>query len=1107
MADSRTSATLADDEYRERIRSDFETTMLVEAGAGTGKTTCLVDRMVGLVRSGKCRVETLAAVTFTRKAAAELRTRFQFEMSRVKADTEEEQTHLEVARSEIERCFIGTIHSFCARLLRERPVEAGVDPGFIELDESLDQQLREQAWREHVTTLVTTNDPILPELESLGLRLSSATKKSSGLVSELDELGLEPAELGPAFLKLAEFPDVSEWPAEPVPLPDLQPIREEITEYLTHMASFDFPEYRGNDKLMAKYEAIMRREQLLDLSKPVDMMELLAEFDSSSGIVMKNWPGGKSVAAPERDRWDEFRTRVVQPTLQAWREHRYEPVIRAIRPAVEIYDRLRRDRNALNFQDLLLKTVQLLRTQVEIRQYFRRRFTHLLVDEFQDTDPLQAEIMLLLTAEDITETDWQKCCPVPGSLFVVGDPKQSIYRFRRADIVTYSRVRSIVEEVGGVVTPLTTNFRSTRPVIEWINNVFSTVFPSAADAFNPADRPLDVGRTDAAGADSRIQRLLTRDERGDQAPATFDAEQVAKFIRQAVDEKWPISRSDSERKRGLPDYVQPGDFILVTRNTKRLTIYAQTLQRFGLPHEVTGGGVLNTVAELELLSLCVNAATSPDDSVALVAVLRSELFGISDTLLFDFRQAGGHFSIFSAVPESLDEDEVVPLRDALERLQRYAKWLQTMPPSAAIEKMAGDLGLIAKACANEEGHAHAGSLLKAMELLRSVDSGLSAGDAAAMLRRVVDGEDSHDGILVRPPEERPVRVMNLHQCKGLEAPFVFLVDPSGVWNHDIDFHVDRSGDCPRGYLAIYGRTRGEWKRTRPLLAHPPGWNGLAATEQQFLDAESQRLLYVAATRAGHRLVISQRDGKGNANKNPWQLFNSHLSEHADFEAPSPNAPEGKPPLQIDQNDWSGQVSQIESRWNTCREPTYAVQAIKDAAIRPGPKPHGAERRGAEWGQVIHTLLESSMKHPDRDIRKLAMAALEAEQLSLDIIDEVEETVDRVLKSDIWARAQASSRCLTEVPIAFCQSGSGVAVPTIQRGVIDLIFREETGWVLVDYKSERVEAEAIPALVAYYEPQIKAYADAWHAVVGEQVLQAGIYFTHLGQFVAVTVDPK
>lgn len=1093
-----------DQKYRDRIAAALDCTMLVEAAAGTGKTTCLIARMVGLLREGKCGIESIAAVTFTRKAAAELHTRFQLALERAARESSGNQRERLVdALNHVERCFIGTIHSFCARLLRERPVEAGVDPGFVELDDVLDAQLRQQAWRGHVATLITTDDPILPELESLGLKISASTRRSSSLATLLDELGLEPAELGPAFLRYAEYSDVADWPAQPVPLPDLEPCIQELTDYTEHMRSLSLPGDYGNDKLMPKYDLIGRMAKRLDLNQPAQLMELLEQFEGQASVIQRMWPGKKAQALVELNRWKDFVQQYADPLLLAWREHRYEPVMRAIRPALHVYDRLRRERNGLNFQDLLLLSVALLRDKPEVRRYFRERFTHLLVDEFQDTDPIQAEVMLLLAADDPEETNWQQCRPVPGSLFVVGDPKQSIYRFRRADILTYNKVRSIVENVGGEVIPLTANFRSVKPVVEWVNGCFNNVFPASSDDCSPANRPLDVGRADGTDQKSTVERLLAPAGviRNDLI-AEHEADMIARTIRRAIDEKWSVPRTEQERQHGIPDHARPGDFLIVARGKVRLTAYARKLQRYGIAHTVTGGQVLNEVPELELLHACLNAVARGDDPVALVAVLRSELFGLADTVLYDFRRLGGRFSYHSEIPSGLPADDAAVLRDAFERLQSYSRWLRRMPAAAAIERIAADLGLIARACAAEEGDAHAGSLLKAIELVRSIDGQLTLGDCVDAVGRLVDQNEPHDGVPVRPPAEVPVRVMNLHQCKGLEAPFVFLVDPSGESEHDVSVHIDRSGTEPRGYLPIYGPKRSQWGRP-PILAHPPGWDRLAAQEQRFLDAEANRLLYVAATRAGVKLVISQRDGNANQ-KNPWRLFEGYLQPDTQFSDPGSVPAKSSPEVTIDPADWKNEVHAIEERWRAVLQPTYAVQAIKETAIQGGPKPHGAEKGGAEWGEVLHTLLEAAMKQPKADLRGLAVAALESEELPITFVEDAVTTVQRVIASDLWKRARSAQRCLPEVPLVISISAleASSGLPTVLRGVIDLVFLESAGWVIVDYKSERVEESEIPALVTYYKPQIEAYVKAWEKVVGQSVVERGLFFTHTGIYVTV-----
>ena len=254
-----------DQAERERIVRRLDTTMLVEAAAGTGKTTCMIDRMVALLREGNCLIETLAAVTFTRKAAAELRARFQVELEKAVRSAEgEARRRLRQALSGIDRCFIGTIHSFCGRLLRERPVEAGVDLSFQELDETADVRLREQAWDLYVAALFARDDPILRELDELGVNglLSSA----GSILEELNELGLDVADLTRIFSSLANFSDVEEWPAEKVEMPDLAPVVKQIEEYVLHMSQLvpTFPRDRGNDELMTKFERLARLHRHVD---------------------------------------------------------------------------------------------------------------------------------------------------------------------------------------------------------------------------------------------------------------------------------------------------------------------------------------------------------------------------------------------------------------------------------------------------------------------------------------------------------------------------------------------------------------------------------------------------------------------------------------------------------------------------------------------------------------------------------------------------------------------------------------------------------------------------------------------------------------------------
>jgi len=1036
--------------------------MLVEASAGTGKTRSMVDRMIALLREGKCNIGNVAAITFTRKAAAELRARFQVALEKAVRHAEGVACErLSDALDHAERAYIGTIHSFCARLLRERPVEAGVDPAFLEFDDTVDFRLRKEAWGQYVAGLISTGDALL---------------------GELDDVGLEIGQLESAFLSYATYPDVAEWPAPEVELPDLDAVAEELRSYAAHMERLipTFPVNVGNDALMPKYRRIARIVRQADLQRPAELLEILGECGNAKAV-QKEWPDGKAQGKREGERWQQFVEQHAQPLVEKWRHRRYNVVMRVLQDAVKAYGELRRGLGGLNYQDLLLQAAALLRDKSKIREYFRKRFTHLLVDEFQDTDPIQAEVMLLLTADSPKETDWHRCKPVSGSLFVVGDPKQSIYRFRRADIVTYTEVKKIIGENGEIVS-LTTNFRSQKPVIDWVNETFEQILPDVADKYSPARCAMIPGQTpdDMEGFGVEVLKIPEGCATNPQVFA-YEPDVVAQVVHNAVA---PKSKTTSPAK--------PGDFMIIAALKKNLSRYAQRLSELGIPSQVTGGAVLSEIRQLSLLCQCLEAITQPDNPVALVAVLRSELFGISDQALYAFKKAGGRFSFHAKVPEEVAES----FTDAFSRLRRYDLWLKAFPPVAAVERIVADLGLVASAAAERGGNTLAGGLARAIELLRAAQSTAnSISELAAYLRQVVDGAETHDAVPAASPAEAPVRIMNLHQAKGLEAPVVFLADPTGAFTREPPIHIDRSGGLPRGYLAIYGKTNGY---RPPLLAYPEQWQTFADEEGKFLKAEKNRLLYVATTRAANRLIISQRV-EGNR-WNPWSPLNDYLGDCDDLEVPKIAAPAKNSGI-IVPDEQPGQAAEIiGERWQRTLARSYALVAAKAISVSGSVPGATAGEHGTEWGTVIHAILEAAMRDSGADLHDLAYASLQEEGLDPGRADEAIAVVRSVMDSAVWKRAQASSRRLMEVPFQTLMPADPAesnCLPTVLRGVIDLAFQEPMGWVIVDYKTDARPKSQVPSLVEHYRGQVELYANTWHEMTGESVAEKGLYFTHAG----------
>jgi ATP-dependent helicase/nuclease subunit A len=1076
---------LADQPSRDVIVNDLDTTLLVEAAAGTGKTTSLVARMVNLIAQDKCAIDQLAAVTFTRKAAAELRDRFRLALEKAASGADQPaRERLSKASHQLDRCFLGTIHSFCARLLRERPIEAGLDPSFSELEEDQDQRMRLAAWEEYLAVLLAAGDP---------------------LPAHLNELGIEVGQLESAFLRFADFPDVCNWPVEDVPIPNPLPLVEPLRRYAEHMDETvkTFAEDVEDDALKALYRKIPRMVRHANLEESAPVMRILEEFKELKDVVHKKWPDGKVQAIAELQKWNQFTVEYAQPAVEKWRHYCYGPCLRSLQGAAKVYSQRRHALGVLNFQDLLMKAADLLRDKPAIRDYFSQRFTHLLVDEFQDTDPIQAEVILYLTADSLNETRWQKCRPRPGSLFVVGDPKQSIYRFRRADIVTYNAVKRIIDAGGGRVVALTANFRSTTPIVDWINASLAGFFPRSDDAFSPAWRALEAVRRDDLDADATgVYQSMVPGSTADPA-IEADATSIANIIRRALDGGLTIPRSPEEQARGITQAARPSDFLIIAYSKKYLNSYAAKLQDLGIPHQVTGGSILNDVPELSLLHICLRAIVRSDDPIALVSALRSELFGCSDVLLYQFKKAGGQFSFKGPLPRDiLPEDLLAPLRDAFERLARYERWLSRLLLPAAVDKIVEDLGLFARVSLAPGGNVRAGSLAKALGLMRNAaGQGTGVAELLDFLRDLVEGKPIYDGISAISVAEPAVRIMNLHQAKGLEAPVVLLASPAGWWDPPVSMHIDRTGDFAQGYMEIREAPAG-FAPGRLLACHPD-WEGFSRREHEFRTAEENRLLYVAVTRAGVLLIISQREARNS--DNPWQKLADNTSSRILPPVPQQASPV-RSVVQLTRAEISNAYSQIESRWQAARRPTFQTQAMKRTAlataISAAPLADAVpEKHGSQFGSLVHVLLEARVRKPRADLGALARACANEQDLDLSLIDEAVALVMAVEASAIWKRSVAARRRLAEVPLQMpiAAASKASALPTVQSGVIDLVFEEEDGWVVVDYKTDGVSPAGLEQMVRYYQPQVRAYADAWESLTGQRVKEAGLYFTHLRSY--------
>jgi len=894
---------ILDQPARDLIRERLDVNLLVEAGAGSGKTECLAQRMAAGIVEGRYRVEEMAAVTFTRKAAAELRGRFQLTLERTLArEPDEGKRHrVREALRHLERLFAGTIHAFCAHLLRERPVEAGVAPGFTELDDVGDLEHRHRAWREFLDRQRAVGSPLLHEL--------------------LDA-GVTPRDLDDSFGIVSNFPEV-EFPTGQAPRPEAIGARQALETLWTGLN--DLLPGDIDPGTSCKVQQIMRefrgRLRVATLGEPRELADLIARWKKHPGIVQNRWANDAKSKRAIKEKIDALFSAFhadALPFLAAWHQYVYRLAITLLGEGRDSAEQARRRALTLNYGDLLQRAAVLLRANLEVRHALQQKYKWLFVDEFQDTDPIQAEVIVLLAGTEGAESDWTRIPLRPGALFIVGDPKQSIYRFRRADIDTYLRVRGRILDSDGRIAELTASFRSVPALCDWANGVFGTLLPAQSTPQQPAFHGLAPVRSDGGGSPSGVRTITIPESVEGDDVAAADADAIARFIRREV---------DAGRRK-------PGDFLILTRIRKALPVYTRALEARQLPVEVSGGAAFAHSAAVTGLANLLQTLADPDDGPAVVGVLRGSLFGVSDPELFRHRQAGFGFLITAP---GLDEVSG-PVGEALRALHEMYRWTRVLPAAAAVERILEATGLLAMTVATSPSGAEAGDLLHAVDRVRQVaEEGGTLADAAAALVNDLDSTEV-ESVPLEPGRSDVVRLMNLHKAKGLEAPVVFLADPlrAGLTS-TVGVRIVRDGLQAFGYFQI-SRRRGQ--RGSELLGEPEGWAQHEQEELAYIEAEQRRLLYVAATRARDLLVVSRWAKVKSGHNRPWKELEPYLLGAAALEISSPQPPRASPLPDLTPDAQAAARATREERRHALGQPSWQVESVTATAHPRARHRHG-----------------------------------------------------------------------------------------------------------------------------------------------------------------------
>jgi ATP-dependent helicase/nuclease subunit A len=1078
--------------------TEFGTNLVVEAGAGTGKTSLLVERVLNAIGSGILEIDRLAAITFTEKAAGEMRQRVARELDRLRAlargeerDWEEESEadrafrymggEAEFGADEVavralaaleglDRADILTIHAFCSGLLRSHPLEAGVEPGFDVDSGEQEAVLRELAWDRFVARELGPRAPRPALWRELLRRVP---------LEDIREIATRLSGFGPSATVLAA-PERCAVPAALLSASAARLVEE--TETLLERAV-------GLTKLTKSYFETMRRLQ--QVLRDRGLADYVAAV-KATGEITRRFPTDNSPKTTDKlfgvsPRWADNLSKALLRLARNLVEADDETVrmlLEALGPhALEVREQLLRQ-GLVSFDGLLALARDLLRDHPAVREELKRRYRMLLVDEFQDTDPLQYEIVLFLAErEGGRARDPFRAELEPGRLFIVGDPKQSIYRFRGADYAAYSSAVERICAQGGATVDLVTNFRSLDGVVNPVNRLFE---PRAGGAWSGSDHqpayvPIEAWRH--AGDDAPRTELWTLD-----LPGGASAAERRRAEGQVLAEE--IERLSREGKIG--GY---GEVSILLRTFTGVGLYLRALRERGIPFVIDGGREFLRRPEVAQLLAALRTLAQPADQAALLAFLRSPAGGLSDTELAAYAAAGGRWdwreepdlSLFAGIAERFA---------ALRELRRETRHL---PADAVVRRVTRRTLMLPLGGAAYEGAQRVANLNKlaaaAAELAR--DGRLSLDEVVEALREgrlvKIEGESPLADDLARA-----VRISSIHGMKGLENRWVFLADLArgrgGGRSETVELSTVPTGDGGSLAAVRAGRVRGS------------AWAWLQEENRRHDEAEEARVLYVALTRARDRLVLVVGPSGGGGGwieaLSPWgyrqdappdddeelcdgQVLHRVVAPRGKAERVAPEAP-----LVADE---------------VVRAHAAAVRAIHDAASPPFVSPSGLElspedERPVEpesgtapagprsrdlaraTGILVHRLLEGwDRTTPERlreELRPLALSVAAEEGVDPTALEaESREIADRFLESELGQSLRKLDIVDRELPLLYAPD-DGPAY----RGVIDLLYRDPDGSLVVaDYKTDREEDDE--ALRRDYAPQLRIYAEAVRAALG------------------------
>ena len=1076
---------------RERIVQDLDHNLFVEASAGSGKTTSLVNRMVALVEKG-VPVDKICTITFTKAAADEFYARFQSLLSirsvnvpdesdkTLGMKSEESVKRCQEALANIDLCCLGTIDAFTNMIAHEMPNEIGIPSDAVVIGEEEREALIKKQYEKilssdshplHKYALRFKNifshsyDYFVIGVKRLLGKRNSVVNYDKSLIDK-DENYFK-VERDAFFVLAKEFTDLdldfTMGSSDPKKA-DLE--RNELFKNIER----DYQRYKDENIIsvlgsMKYFIKNFEKIQSKKLGKAVEDTSLVLD-----GILIQD---GKSYVLSEES------LEIINALNHKIDDYSYSLFFYLVSGAVEEINAELKKQGKFDYNDFLYAVADAFKkssnTDRELVDHIFERHSYFLLDESQDTNPVQTRMFFYLAGTKKSD-DWTKVEPREGSLFIVGDPKQSIYCFRDADVKAYLNTKALFEKKGELLS-LTKNFRSNVRIKQWLNQSMDDILNHDEDALEHKDIIIDEKEKNDDLMTPTVSNLLDGEYKYYIDPSE-EYEKVAQFIHQAVcDKKYQIKCKNPDKSSTNPYIyrnIEYKDFLIVPRGTE-VGGFIKSFNDYQIPMVVEANIPFSGSESLTALSYLVQLLKVPYDKHLIQEVLCGPLFKLDDGDITTMLAEGFNFDISDISNLSFIEQEY---NDVIRELNRLYESTKGMGFSSTMMYIVNDKELSLLTRVNSDFFEYTYFLIE--KVREKEESGLLSGVSqyCDYLKTFLASSGDENRVLRFKEKVNRVKIANLHKVKGLQAPIVMLVHPRKKIKLATEY-MDNSTDPRTYHIGELSELDDEKKEITLVKTHQYSVNDYIKWEK-YEAAERDRIEYVGATRPESVLIVASPLKEHGSFYNPWQHIVKHIGDDRIISLPNDVSMPDENRMDVAYNDPSINDS-CNDQSIQYHSPSDIVKSYRRDNEDIAEEPLKYDN-AALMGSMVHRLMECIVSSRDgyEDGYELVDSIVdeysgnnESRTLLIKVLDTIYHggftQKNSSLDNDILKMLLKAKEVMCEVPFSYREND------TVIDGVVDLIYEDDNGYHIIDYKTNKEDDVSI--LEKEYASQLEDYVKA------------------------------